>query len=107
MVGLHVMVHTCNPSSLGGRGRKVRVHGWPRQKHKTLSGKQKNWGMVQIVEHVPHRLKTLSSVLNNAKKKKLEDFYLAFSASWDTHLSPELPCNISGYPEATNARMSI
>jgi hypothetical protein len=35
-----MIVHACNPSYLRDGGRKIIVHGWPRQKHKILSGKQ-------------------------------------------------------------------
>jgi hypothetical protein len=36
---LHVAAHTCGPSYLGGRSRRIMVHGQSRQKYETLSEK--------------------------------------------------------------------
>jgi hypothetical protein len=34
------MIHNCNPSYMGGRGRRIAVRGWPRQKHENLPEKE-------------------------------------------------------------------
>jgi hypothetical protein len=34
-----MVAHTCDPSFMRGAGRRIAVHSWPGQKHKTLSKK--------------------------------------------------------------------
>jgi hypothetical protein len=64
-LGPDMVVHTCNTSYLESSQ--------PRQKHKALSEKQKNkegWGVAQVIEHLPSKFKTLSSISSTTKKKK-------------------------------------
>jgi hypothetical protein len=51
-----MMMHACNHSYVGDRGRRILVQGQPRQKHKSTS-----------------KTKALSSNPNTAKKKKKKD----------------------------------
>jgi hypothetical protein len=75
-----MVVHVCNPSYLGGRGKRISVRGrQPGQKHKMLSGKQtkskKDWGMAQVVESLLNKQKALSLIPTTEKKKKKRKKY--------------------------------
>jgi hypothetical protein len=67
-----MVVHICNLSYLGGRGRRLKVQGWPRQKYQTQSVKQtkskKTGVMPQIVEYLPSKYEALSLNLYTAQK---------------------------------------
>jgi hypothetical protein len=69
-----MMVHICNPSYLGGRDRRTGVWCLPGQMHKTLSekrSKSKRTGAVAYVaEHLPSKLKVLSSMSSTVTHKK-------------------------------------
>jgi hypothetical protein len=64
-----MIVHVCNPSYSGGRGRRILVPGQPRQKHETLSEKQtkarKAGVMARAIEHLPSNLVPKKCSLNN------------------------------------------
>jgi hypothetical protein len=66
------MVHTWNPSYLGSRDRRIMVPYWSWQKQETLSEKQtkseRAGGMVQVVERLCSKHKTLSTIPSTAKK---------------------------------------
>jgi hypothetical protein len=54
-----MVVHACNISYSGGRSRRIKVQGWPRQKSKPyLKNKLKakmDWGVTQVVERLPNK----------------------------------------------------
>jgi hypothetical protein len=60
-----MVVHACNPSYLGDRGRRISIWGQPGQKQETLSDKQtkkqKRTGVIApVIGPLPHKHKTLS-----------------------------------------------
>jgi hypothetical protein len=69
-----MVVHTCNPSSAWGIGKRITVKARPRQNHKTLSKKQlKRKGeevTAQVAECLPSKCKALTSNLSTGRKKK-------------------------------------
>jgi hypothetical protein len=66
------VVYACNPSYLGGRGRRIMFQGQSGQKRGILSEKQtenkSSGGMAQMVECLSSRLEALSSNLHTHTK---------------------------------------
>jgi hypothetical protein len=74
-----MMVHTCNPSYLGGGGKREQ----PRRKLKTLwkTKAQRAGGMAQVVEHLPSKYETLSSKSSTPHTHKFKCFVSFTSTS--------------------------
>jgi hypothetical protein len=69
-----MVVHACNPSYSGGRGRRIMVQGWLRKKLKTLSEKQtkskRTGGLAQVFEHMHNKCEALSPKYYQILKKE-------------------------------------
>jgi hypothetical protein len=68
-----LMVHSCNPSNLGGRDQKDHSSRPSQALHETLSQKypiqKRACGGALVVEHLPNDHEALSSNCNTIKKK--------------------------------------
>jgi hypothetical protein len=68
-----VVVHAYNTSSSGSVGRKTTVQGhhWAKSailKMKKMTKVKKDWGVSQVVQHLPKQQKSLSSNPNTTRK---------------------------------------
>jgi hypothetical protein len=70
------VVHTCNPSYLGGGGKRIRVRGWPGKKQQTLYQQQDGHGPAQRVMPITpanQEVETGGSQFEASLGKKLAD----------------------------------
>jgi hypothetical protein len=74
LVGAVMVVYAYDPSYKGGRSRRIEVLGSPGQKCEMLSkeqAKSKGTGYVaQVVECLPSKCETLSSIPNTSRKER-------------------------------------
>jgi hypothetical protein len=68
------VAHACDPSYLGGRGRRIAVQDQTRKKHETLSEKltteQNGLGHGSVVKLLPSQYEVLSSIPKTTQKRK-------------------------------------
>lgn len=66
------VVHACDPSHVGGRGRRIQGQPWKKE-WETLTeniSKIKGLGRAQMVDHLPTKHWVLSSNLSTTQKKR-------------------------------------
>ena len=73
-----MVAHACNPSTLGGRDRRIWVHGQPQLLSEALcnlvrpcfkiKNKKWGWGCSSLVEHLPSANEALGLILNTTQK---------------------------------------
>jgi hypothetical protein len=94
-----MMCHTCNPSSSGGRDRRITNlrPAWAKLARSCLRNTaqhKRKWGVTQVVEHLPSMCEALDSIPSTIKKKKKKRKMLCLFKRmriWNKYLLRSLP----------------